>query len=146
MRRRLTRFAGAGLALPIALALPIQQAPACTSSLPKSADGRFVYGRTLEFSLPLDSEMLVTPRNFPHAGIGPDGQAGGGVSGTEITEWTSAIDLRARRSYIRTYENSQTQILDLATAPLDGKIIKTFPLTRPASSAHGRLSQAPAAI
>ncbi|MGV2981911.1 linear amide C-N hydrolase [Camelimonas sp. ID_303_24] len=79
MRRRLTGFAGAGLALLIALTLPIQQTLACTSFLLKAADGGFVYGRTLEFSLPLNSSMLVMPRNFPYAGTGPGGQAAGGL-------------------------------------------------------------------
>lgn len=61
-----------------------------------------------------------------------DSQTGGGVTGIETTEWSSVIDLKTRRFHMRTYDNSQTRMLDLAKAPLDGKEIKTYPITQPA--------------
>ena len=55
----------------------------CTSFLLKSSDGGSVYGRTLEFGLPLSSQIMVTPRNFPIQGVGVDGKPGTGLN------WTS---------------------------------------------------------
>lgn len=60
-----------------------------------------------------------------------DSASGGGITGIETTEWTSVVDLKARRYFIRTYDNSQTRMLDLAKAPIDGKEIKTYPITQP---------------
>ncbi|WP_454918677.1 linear amide C-N hydrolase [Xanthobacter sediminis] len=60
-----------------------------------------------------------------------DSASGGGVTGIETTEWTSVVDLKARRYFIRTYGNSQTRVLDLTKAPIDGKEIKTYPITQP---------------
>ena len=46
----------------------------------------------------------------------------------DYTLWTSVIDLRAKRFYFRTYENSQIRSVDLAAMPLDGKAIATIPM------------------
>ena len=46
----------------------------------------------------------------------------------DYTVWTSASDLKARRFYIRTYENSQIRSVDLTTLKLDGKDIVTISL------------------
>lgn len=73
----------AGVAATLTVFLPLQQADACTSFLIKSADGGFAYGRTLEFGLPLQSQLMIAPRHFDFKGTGPDGQAGTGLS------WTS---------------------------------------------------------
>ena len=81
----MTRFAGrmaAKIAVVAATLLPLQQAQACTSFLLKSADGGFTYGRTLEFGLPLQSQLIVVPRQFAFAGTGPDGQVGTGLPWT----------------------------------------------------------------
>lgn len=81
----MTRFAGriaARLAVVAATLLPLQQAEACTSFLLKSADGGYAYGRTLEFGLPLQSQLIVVPRQFAFTGTGPDGQAGTGLPWT----------------------------------------------------------------
>lgn len=72
----------AGLAVAVVALLPLQQAQACTSFLLKSADGGFAYGRTMEFGLPLQSQVIVVPRQFAFVGTGPDGQAGAGLPWT----------------------------------------------------------------
>jgi choloylglycine hydrolase len=41
----------------------------------------------------------------------------------DYTIWTSANDLKARRFYFRTYENSQIRMVDLTKQKLDGKEI-----------------------
>jgi choloylglycine hydrolase len=41
----------------------------------------------------------------------------------DYTLWTSAIDLRAKQFYFRTYENSQIRMIDLAKQKLDGEEI-----------------------
>lgn len=56
---------------------------ACTSFLLKGSDGGYVYGRTMEFGLPLKSQLTTVPRNYALKGIGIDGKYGSGH------EWTS---------------------------------------------------------
>lgn len=46
----------------------------------KAQNGDVVYGRTLEFSLKLDSQLIIIPRNFDIKGTGPDGQEGSGLA------------------------------------------------------------------
>jgi choloylglycine hydrolase len=41
----------------------------------------------------------------------------------DYTVWTGAADLKARRYYFRTYENSQIRMLDLMSMSVDGKDI-----------------------
>lgn len=43
----------------------------------------------------------------------------------DYTLWTSANDLKAKRFYFRTYENSQIRMVDLTKMNLDGKDITT---------------------
>lgn len=57
-------------------------ASACTSLLLKTADGGHVYGRTMEFGLPLQSQAMVMPRNIALTGTGPSGAAGTGLKWT----------------------------------------------------------------
>lgn len=52
------------------------QAEACTSFIIKTNDGGYVYGRTLEFGLDLQSEPIVIPRNFQYQGTGVNGNLG----------------------------------------------------------------------
>ncbi|MGO9801245.1 MAG: linear amide C-N hydrolase [Candidatus Binatus sp.] len=47
------------------------------------------------------------------------------------TMWTSASDLKARRYYFRTYENSQIRSVDLMKMPLDARSITTFSMKGP---------------
>lgn len=54
----------------------------CTSLLVSTKDGGYVYGRTLEFALSLDSDVIVIPRGYQLQGTGPDGKAGTGLSYT----------------------------------------------------------------
>ena len=65
-------------ALPLALALALAPAGACTSFLLKAADGSPVYGRTLEFGFPLESEAIVIPRHYAARATGPEGKPGWG--------------------------------------------------------------------
>ncbi len=55
---------------------------ACTSFLLKGSDGGYVYGRTMEFGLPLKSQLTVIPRNMPLPGVGVDGKPGTGLNWT----------------------------------------------------------------
>jgi choloylglycine hydrolase len=56
---------------------------ACTSFLLSGSDGGFVYGRTLEFGMDIDSRGIAIPRNHAMQGTGIDGKAGSGL------KWTS---------------------------------------------------------
>ncbi len=49
----------------------------------------------------------------------------------DYTIWTSASDLKARRYYFRTHENSQIRSVDLMKLPLDAKSITTFSMKGP---------------
>jgi choloylglycine hydrolase len=55
----------------------------CTSFLLKSNDGGAVYGRSMEFGMPLNSQLMISPRGYQYQGIGVDGKAGTGLN------WTS---------------------------------------------------------
>ena len=55
----------------------------CTSFLLKSIDGGAVYGRSMEFGMPLNSQLMISPRGYKFQGIGVDGKAGTGLN------WTS---------------------------------------------------------
>lgn len=79
MRRFLSRSLAAVAALTMAAMPPAQ---ACTSFLLRAADEGVVYGRTMEFGLPLQSQMIVIPRNLALQGTGPDGTAGAGLAWT----------------------------------------------------------------
>jgi choloylglycine hydrolase len=46
----------------------------------------------------------------------------------DYTQWTSANDLKAKRFYFRTYENSQIRMIDLMKMNLDATDIKTIPM------------------
>ncbi len=68
----------AGIAL---LAQPIA-ASACTSLYIKAQDGGYIYGRTMEFGMPLNSQAIVVPRKVALKGTGPDGKPGTGLHWT----------------------------------------------------------------
>ena len=46
----------------------------------------------------------------------------------DFTTWTSASDLRAKRFYFRTYDNSQIRMVDLKKMDLNAKKIVTLPM------------------
>lgn len=74
IRRILTTFTAAVIAVaPVA-------ANACTSFVLAAKDGSYVYGRTMEFSLPMHSQLMVIPRGHAITGTGPDGKAGTGLA------------------------------------------------------------------
>ena len=53
---------------------------ACTSFLLKGSDGGYVYGRSMEFGLPLNSQLTTIPRAYALKGIGVDGKYGSGLN------------------------------------------------------------------
>jgi len=59
------------------------QAQACTSFVLKGSDGGRVYGRTMEFGQPLNSQAVLIQRGTHLHGNGPDGGIGNGL------KWTS---------------------------------------------------------
>jgi choloylglycine hydrolase len=71
-----------------ATVLSVDTAAACTSILLKAQNGDLVYGRTLEFALKLDSNLLVVPRNYKTQCTGPDGKVGSGT--TYTTKYAAA--------------------------------------------------------
>jgi choloylglycine hydrolase len=46
----------------------------------------------------------------------------------DYTLWTSANDLKTKRFYFRTYEDSRIRVVDLMTMNLDAKDLVTFPM------------------
>jgi choloylglycine hydrolase len=59
----------------------------------------------------------------------PKGAARGTEHGKEVADytlWTSAADLKNLRYYFRTYDNSKIRMIDLKSADLDAKEIKTL--------------------
>lgn len=58
----------------------LSQAQACTSLIVPTTEGSYVYGRTMEFGIPLNSEIMVTPRDYDFQGVGNDGKPGSGLS------------------------------------------------------------------
>jgi len=75
------RIAGV-TALSALLALNPIAASACTSFLLKAENGDAVVGRTMEFGLPLNSQLTIVPRNLAIKAVGPDGNAGTGLAYT----------------------------------------------------------------
>ena len=69
-------------ALAGATALAPVAASACTSFILKAENGDIVYGRTLEFALQLQSQLVIVPRNLAIKAVGPDGTAGSGLAYT----------------------------------------------------------------
>lgn len=92
-----TRFIRAGLSALVAtslVAMPLATAKACTSVLLKAKDGGYVFGRSMEFGLPLGSQIIVVPRNIAITGTGPDGRIGeGGLTWTTKYAATGANGL-----------------------------------------------------
>jgi len=56
----------------------LSQAHACTSMVLAGNDDGRVYGRTMEFGIPLKSAILKTPRGYAFQGVGIDGASGSG--------------------------------------------------------------------
>ena len=72
---------------------------ACTSFTLTGADGGYVYGRSLEFGVPLKSALVVIPRGYNIQGVGtPPRQNScrvimmlnlGATRGRDVTFWRS---------------------------------------------------------
>lgn len=77
-QRMIKKLVSASVAATLAFA-PLAS-NACTSFLLKGSDGGFVYGRTMEFGLPLKSQLTTIPRNLAMAGVGVDGKPGTGLN------------------------------------------------------------------
>ena len=76
-----SRRARLGLSALVSFALfvsPVTAANACTSILLAAKDGGYVYGRSLEFGLQLNSQLVIVPRNLAITGTGPAGKVGEG--------------------------------------------------------------------
>ena len=61
----------------------LNAAQACTSFMLQGNDGGRVYGRTMEFAKPLNSDAVLIQRGTALQGAGPSGQSGTGLA------WTS---------------------------------------------------------
>lgn len=72
--------AGLMTALAAAIAVAPIAADACTSFVLSARDGSYVYARTMEFSLPMQSKLIVVPRHYAFTGTGPDGKPGTGLA------------------------------------------------------------------
>ena len=55
----------------------------CTSFLLKGSDSGAAYGRSMEFGMPLNSQLMISPRGYQYQGVGVDGKVGTGLN------WTS---------------------------------------------------------
>ena len=73
---RLTRLGFSTVLSSSLLLTSVAGAIACTSMLLPAKDGGFVYGRTLEFGLDLNSQLIVIPRKLTYTATGPQGQSG----------------------------------------------------------------------
>ena len=62
--------------LSTALTLTSMTSEACTSFVISASDGGYVYGRTLEFGINLESAPIAIPRNYKYQGTGVNGQPG----------------------------------------------------------------------
>jgi choloylglycine hydrolase len=82
MLKQLARRGAFLLAALGATAIPLEAASACTSFVLHAQDGGTVYGRTMEFGLPLHSDLVVIPRHFALTATGPDGTPGTGLKWT----------------------------------------------------------------
>lgn len=74
MRKRI-RFAAC---LAVLSCFGFSQVHACTSIVLHGNDNGHVYGRTMEFGIPLKSAILKTPRGYAYEGVGIDGKPGTG--------------------------------------------------------------------
>lgn len=78
--KALTKFLAAVFVSTSIGAAPV--ATACTSFLLPTADGSYVYGRTLEFGMDLESKGISFGRGIAIKGTGIDGKAGSGLPWT----------------------------------------------------------------
>lgn len=71
---------------------------ACTGLFVKAGDGAVIYARSLEFGIPLNSQMILIPRDTEFQGITPDGVNGAkwkntyGIVGMNYMGETQIVD------------------------------------------------------
>ncbi|MGA9565543.1 MAG: choloylglycine hydrolase family protein [Candidatus Korobacteraceae bacterium] len=68
------------------------QAFACTAFQLRSQDGAVIYFRSMEFGLPLQSQVAIIPRHTQFTGTAPNGQAG--------LKWTAKYGVVGLNSYV----------------------------------------------
>lgn len=56
--------------------LALRSIQACTAFQLKTEDNAWIYGRSLEFSFRLNSNIVIIPRNTPYQGTAPAGKSG----------------------------------------------------------------------
>jgi len=78
LNRRLGSFGKMLIASAAFVATMHSAAQSCTSLVLAANDGGRVYGRTMEFGVPVHSQVLQMPRGYAIIGIGPDGAPGKG--------------------------------------------------------------------
>lgn len=74
--KKLSPIFAISAALAAQISLTSLPAQACTSFIIKSSDNSYVYGRTLEFGMNLESVPIAVPRNFNYQGTGVNGSPG----------------------------------------------------------------------
>jgi choloylglycine hydrolase len=70
MQSVLKKIVAAGMAMTLATASP---ATACTGIMLKTADGSIVHGRTVEFGIFIDTQVVLVPRGYEFTGETPLG-------------------------------------------------------------------------
>jgi choloylglycine hydrolase len=100
----------------------------------------FVYSHAAPVAKTSDGAVLTAFHLLDNFDIAPGtirteagAKAGGGVAGIETTEWMAVADLKNRRYYMRTYDDYQTQVIDLKSAKLDASAMIFVPLDRPSA-------------
>ncbi len=64
------------ISLVIALLSNVTDSYACTGITLKAKDGSYIFGRTLEFAKPMDSDVIVIPKNYKFVGATTTGNNG----------------------------------------------------------------------
>lgn len=121
------------LALATATALFSTAASACTGIELKAQNGDYISGRTLEFGIPINTVIMVVPRNYSFVGALPNNQNGmqfsskyafvGGSldNGTEAQDGMNEAGLSVGAFYFpgyASYANINSQNQDVAVSPL----------------------------
>lgn len=79
----------------------------------------------------LQAFHILNNFDIPKGSLREDQKDAHGNVIADYTLWTSASDLKARRFYFRTHENSQIRSIDLMKMPLDAKSISTISMKGP---------------
>jgi len=64
----------------VAVSLAASPATACTDIMLKTKDGAIVHGRTVEFGIFIESQVVLVPRGYEFAGDTPGGRARNGIA------------------------------------------------------------------